>query len=133
MHQSTRPWVFCQSTAFQATGKVVTLSMNLFAYLEAAPSFDEMRAALATYGLVYRHTLPADDRWGYPMHVFGREELRIVYHAGDPSHGEAIVDGMATSDDPHGLALVQLVLAMIVRHYGGTICDPRAIQRGAAF
>jgi hypothetical protein len=107
------------------------MSTNLFAYLEATPSLDEIRAALASQGLVYRHTLPADDRWGYPMHVFGREDLRVVYHAGDPLRGEAVVDSMSTRDGPQAQATVQLVLAMLVRHYGGMICDPRVMGRDA--
>ena len=107
------------------------MSMNLFAYLETAPSLEEMRASLGTLGVVYRHTLPPDDRWGYPMHVFGREGLRVVYHAGDPLQGEAVVDSMALRDDQDARVTLQLVLSVVVRHYGGTIYDPMLAGRGA--
>jgi hypothetical protein len=107
------------------------MSINLFAYLDATPSLDEMRDTLAPLGLVYRHTLPADDRWDYPMHIFGRAELRIVYHAGDPVRGEAMVDGTIIRDDHQAHVAVQLVLAALVRRYGGMICDPQLIRRGA--
>jgi hypothetical protein len=109
------------------------MSINLFAYLDTAPSLEEMSASLAALGLVYRHTLPADDRWSYPMHVFGRDGLRVVYHAGDPLQGESVVDSMIGRDDQHARATVQLVLAAIVRHYGGTIYDPKMTHRGAVF
>lgn len=107
------------------------MSINLFVYLESTPSLDEIRVSLAAHGLVYRHTLPPDDRWGYPMHVFGRENVRVVYHAGDPLKGEAVVDSMIERDSPHAHATVQLILMMLVRHYGGTICDPKTMGRGA--
>jgi hypothetical protein len=107
------------------------MGTNLFAYLDTAPSLDEMRASLAPLGVVYRHTLPPDDRWGYPMHVFGREGLRIVYHAGDPRSGEAVVDSMIGRDDQQAHVAAQLVLSVVVRHYGGTICDPLLVGRGA--
>jgi hypothetical protein len=107
------------------------MSMNLFAYLDSAPSLDEMRESLAPLGLVYRHTLPPDDRWGYPMHIFVCEGLRVVYHAGDPQQGEAVVDSTIRRDDQQSRVAVQLVLSAVVRHYGGTICDPMIIGRGA--
>jgi len=107
------------------------MSINLFAYLDVAPSLEEMRSALAPLGLIYRHTLPADDRWSYPMHVFGREGLRVVYHAGDPHQGEAVVDSMIGQDDQQAQATVQIVMTTVVRRYGGTICDPRYSHRGA--
>ena len=91
------------------------MSISLFAYLERAPSFEEMRVALAALGVVYRHTLPPDSRWGYPMHVFGSEGLRLVYHAGDPLQGEAIVDSMVGRDDQRACVTMQLVLSAIVR------------------
>jgi len=107
------------------------MSINLFAYLETAPSLEDMRGTLAPLGLIYRHTLPADDRWEYPMHVFGRADLRVVYHAGDPLNGEALVDS-ATSDDTHDSQVtLQMVVAAVIRHYGGSAVDPRALQRGA--
>jgi hypothetical protein len=107
------------------------MSTNLFVYLDTAPSLDQMRDSLAPLGLIYRHTLPADDRWDYPMHIFGRAELRVVYHEGDPGRGEAMVDGRVDQDDHKARVAMQIVLATIVRHYGGTICDPLLLQRGA--
>jgi len=112
-------------------GKVAPVSINLFAYLDTRPSLEEMRDTLAAQGLVYRHTLPADDRWDYPMHVFGRVDLRVVYHAGDPHSGEALVDGTITGDASDAEISVRMVLAAVVRRYGGAICDPRELQRGA--
>jgi hypothetical protein len=109
------------------------MSTNLFAYLETAPSLVEMRDALESLGVVYRHTLPADGRWGYPMHVFGREGLRIVYHAGDPHQGESVIDSMIVVDDQEARVTQQLVLSTVVRHYGGTIYDPLVARRGAFF
>jgi hypothetical protein len=107
------------------------MSINLFAYLETAPSLDEMRDSLAPFGVVYRHTLPPDERWDYPMHIFGREGLRIVYHAGDPLQGEAVVDSRARRDDQAERMALQLVLSVVVRHYGGTVCDPQLTGRGS--
>jgi hypothetical protein len=107
------------------------MSRNLFAYLDTAPSLDDMRRTLTTLGLVYRHTLPADDRWAYPMHVFGRSDLRVVYHAGDPIHGEAMVDSSIGQDSQQGWVAIHMVLTTLVRHYGGAICDPNEIGRGA--
>ena len=109
------------------------MSINLFAYLDTAPSLEEMRGTLPPLGLVYRHTLPADDRWEYPMHVFGRTDLRVVYHAGDPLRGEALVDSSTTEETHQGLVAVQMVVAAVIRHYGGTALDPRELQRGAMF
>jgi hypothetical protein len=116
---------------YPVAGKVSSMSINLFAYLDAAPSLEEMRDTLAPLGLVYRHTLPADDRWDYPMHVFGRAELRVVYHAGDPVRHEAVVDSTVVGDTHQAQVAVQMVLAAIIRHYGGMICDPREFHRGA--
>lgn len=107
------------------------MSLNLYAYLDTAPSLDDMRATLATIGLVYRHTLPADSRWEYPMHVFGRGSLRVVYHAGDPLQSEALVDSSSAQETQQSWVAVQLVLTTLVRRYGGTIFDPRTVRRGA--
>jgi hypothetical protein len=122
------PWV-----ASKAAGKVSPMSINLFAYLDTAPSLEDMRGTLAPLGLVYRHTLPADDRWEYAMHVFGRTNLRVVYHAGDPQRGEALVDSAATEDTHDGQVAIQMVVAAVIRHYGGSAVDPRELQRGAVF
>lgn len=106
------------------------MSTNLFAYLETAPSLQEMCDTLSALGLVYRHTLPADERWEYPMHVFCRADLRIVYHAGDPVRGEALVDGTGAQDTPQAQVAVRVALSTVVRRYGGMICDPREVRRG---
>ena len=108
-----------------------TMSISLFAYLDSAPSLEEIRASLAPLGVIYRHTLPPDDRWGYPMHVFGGDGLRVVYHAGDPLQGEAVVDSMAGREDQQARVTLQLVLSAVVRRYGGTIYDPLLAGRGA--
>jgi hypothetical protein len=107
------------------------MSMNLFAYLDTAPSLDDMRATLTALGFVYRHSLPPDDRWDYPMHVFGRADLRLVYHAGDPIHGEAMVDSSVAQESQQAWVAIHMVLNTVIRHYGGAICDPRDIGRGA--
>jgi hypothetical protein len=107
------------------------MSMSLFAYLDRAPSLEEIRDSLAPLGLIYRHTLPPDDRWGYPMHVFGCEGIRVVYHAGDPLQGEAVVDSTIGYADQQARVTLQLVLSVVVRRYGGTIYDPLLAGRGA--
>ena len=107
------------------------MSISLFAYLDSAPSLEEIRDSLAPLGVIYRHTLPPDDRWGYPMHVFGREGLRVVYHAGDPLQGEAVVDSTIGQEDQRARVTLQLVLSAVVRRYGGTIYDPLLAGRGA--
>ncbi len=107
------------------------MSIKLFAYLDTAPSFEAMRDTLAPLGLVYRHTLPADNRWAYPMHVFGRADLRVVYHAGDPQRGEALIDSASIEETHQGQVAVQMVVAAVIRDYGGTAYDPRELQRGA--
>ena len=109
------------------------MNINLFAYLDTTPSLDAMRGSLAPLGLVYRHTLPPDDRWSYPMHVFGCEGIRVVYHAGDSQEGEAVIDSMIGSNDQQAGAMARLVLAAVVRDYGGTIYDPRTMSRGMVF
>jgi hypothetical protein len=107
------------------------MRVNLFAYLNTAPTLDEMSALLASLGLAYRHTLPADERWRYPMHSFGGEGLRVVYHAGDPLQGEAVIDSMCSDEDQHAQTTLQRVLAAVIHHYGGQICDPSVTHRGA--
>jgi hypothetical protein len=111
--------------------KGAIMSISLFAYLDSAPSLEEIRDSLAPLGVVYRHTLPPDERWGYPMHVFGRDGLRVVYHAGDPRQGEAVVDSTIGREDQQARVTLQLVLSAVVRRYGGTIYDPLLAGRGA--
>lgn len=107
------------------------MSMSLFAYLDTAPSLEEIRDSLAPLGVIYRHTLPPDGRWGYPMHVFGSEGLRVVYHAGDPLRGEAVIDSTIGREDQQARVTLQLVLSAVVRRHGGTIYDPLVAGRGA--
>lgn len=107
------------------------MSINLFAYLDTAPSLGDMRQTLAALGFAYRYTLPADERWGYPMHIFGRVDLRLVYHAGDPGDGEALVDGCTIGELPDAEVAMRVALVSVIRHYGGAICDPRELGRGA--
>jgi hypothetical protein len=66
------------------------------------------------------------------MHVFGRADLRVVYHAGDPLRGEALVDSASTEDSHQSRVAVQMVVAAVIRHYGGSAYDPRELQRGAS-
>ena len=60
----------------------------------------------------------------------GSAELRVVYHAGDPVRREAMVDSTIAQDTHQAQVAVQMVLATVVRHYGGLICDPRQLRRG---
>ena len=102
------------------------MSQSLFAYLDRAPSLDEIAAEMSHLGLQYRHTLPADERWNYPMHVFGRDDVRVVYHAGDPARAEAVVNTtVRRGDTPDGAAQLQLVSVRVVQRWGGAVYDPR--------
>src|SRR5262249_2429768 len=124
--------MFGRSAADDGPGwKGATMSITLFAYLDSAPSLEEIRDLLVSLGVVYRHTLPPDDRWGYPMHVFGCEGLRVVYHAGHPLHGEAVVDSTIGREDQQARVTLQIVLSTMIHHYGGTIYDPLLAGRGA--
>jgi hypothetical protein len=90
-----------------------------------------MRDTLTSLGLAYHHTLPADDRWNYAMHVFVGAELRLVYHAGDPARREALIDSTILQDSQETQIALQIALATIVRNYGGQVFDPHELQRGA--
>ena len=106
------------------------MSQSLFAYLDEAPSLDEIAAELSHLGLCYRHTLPADDRWDYPMHVFGLGDLRVVYHAGDPDASKAIVDTtVRRGDTDAGAAQLRLIAMRVVQRWGGEVYDPQLRQR----
>jgi len=107
------------------------MTINLLAYLDTAPSLEEMRETLGLLGILYRHTLPADDRWNYPMHVFGRVNLRVVYHAGNPKAGESLVDSCSNGDLRDAEVQMRMVLGAVVRRFGGEIYDSRDLQRGA--
>lgn len=106
--------------------RITIMSQSLFAYLDRAPSLDEIAAEMSHLGLQYRHTLPADERWNYPMHVFGRDDVRVVYHAGDPDRAEAVVNTtVRRGDTPDGAAQLQLVSVRVVQRWGGAVYDPR--------
>ena len=106
------------------------MSQSLFTYLDQAPSFDEIAAELNHLGLCYRHTLPADDRWDYPMHVFGLDDLRVVYHEGDPNASKAIVDTtVRRGDTAVGAAQLRLIATRLVQRWGGEVYDPQLKRR----
>ncbi|HEX6292049.1 MAG TPA: hypothetical protein VFZ66_22875 [Herpetosiphonaceae bacterium] len=106
------------------------MSESLFAYLDSAPSLDEIATELSHLGLCYRHTLPADDRWDYPMHVFGMDNLRVVYHAGDPHASGAIVDAtVRRGDTAVGAAQLRLIATRVVQRWGGEVYDPQIKRR----
>jgi|GEM_PF-6595208 len=106
------------------------MSQSLFAYLDQAPSLDEITAELDHFGLYYRHTLPPDERWNYPMHVFGQGDLRVVYHEGDPDSSKAVVNTtVRRGDTPTGATQLQLVAVRMVQRWGGEVYDPQMKRR----
>lgn len=111
--------------------KAKLVSRTLFAYLTSTPSLEEMGATLQALGIPYHHTLPADGRWNYPMHIFERAGVRLVYHAGDASIGEAMINTRIASDDVKADALVQHTLDRLVDRFGGIIHDPAVGGRGS--
>jgi hypothetical protein len=102
------------------------MSARLFVYLDTRPSLDDMQQTLHMLGFNYKHTLAADESWDYPMHVFGCDDLRVVYHAGDPQQGEAILDSMTIGSFNGAEVRLQLVLSAVTRRYGGAVYDPQA-------
>ena len=107
------------------------MSRTLFAYLTSTPSLEEMDATLDALGIPYHHTLPADERWNYPMHIFERAGVRLVYHAGDAAAGEAMINTSIASDDASADTLVQHTLDQLVDRFGGIIHDPAVGGRGS--
>lgn len=106
------------------------MSKSLFAYLDHAPSLDEIATELSHLGLCYRHTLPPDERWNYPMHVFGMEDLRVVYHAGDPDASRAVVDTtVRRGDTAVGATQLRLIAIRVVQRWGGEVYDPQLKRR----
>ena len=103
---------------------------TLFAYLNTHPSLDEIQQILNNMGFNYKHSLPPDGRWDYPMHVFGQSDIRLVYHEGDPEQGEAVVDTTMRSDSPSDMARLHVVLRVLIGRYGGTILDTHNARRG---
>ncbi len=106
------------------------MSQSLSAYLDEAPSLDEISAELVHLGLCYRHTLPADGRWRYPLHVFGVGDLRVVYHQGDPGASKAVVSTtVRRGDTPVGATQLRLVSVRVIKRWGGEVYDPQARRR----
>ena len=106
------------------------MSQSLSAYLDEAPSLDEISAELLHLGLSYRHTLPADDRWRYPLHVFGVGDLRVVYYQGDPGASKAMVSTtVRRGDTPIGAIQLRLVSTRVVKRWGGEVYDPQSKRR----
>lgn len=106
------------------------MSQSLFAYLDQAPSLDEIAAELTHLGLCYRHTLPPDERWNYPMHVFGLDDLRVVYHEGDPDSSKAVVNATVRRGDTSvGAAQLRLISVRVVQRWGGEVYDPQIKRR----
>lgn len=106
------------------------MSQSLAAYLDHAPSLDEISAVLTHLGLHYRHTLAPDGTWRYPLHVFGIGDLRVVYHEGDPDASKAVVSTtVRRGDTPAGAAQLRLVSSHVVRRWGGEVYDPQIRRR----
>lgn len=106
------------------------MSQSLFAYLDEAPSLDEIAAELVHLGLAYRHTLPADEQWQYPLHVFGLGDLRVVYTQGDPDASKAVVNAtVRRGDTPMGATQLRLVSTRVVKRWGGEVYDPQIKRR----
>jgi hypothetical protein len=108
------------------------MSQSLFAYLDNAPSFDEFAAELLRLGLQYRHTLPPDQRWRYPLHVFGLGDLRVVYYEGSPAASKAVVNTTVRRGDTSiGAAQLRLISQRVVKRWGGEVYDPQIRRRVA--
>ena len=106
------------------------MSQSLSAYLDQAPSFDEIAAELTHLGLQYRHTLAPAGHWQYPLHVFGIGDLRVVYHEGDPNASKAVVSTTVRRGDTSvGAAQLRLVSTRVVRRWGGEVYDPQIRRR----
>lgn len=102
------------------------MSQSLFAYLDHAPSLDEIAAEMAHLGLDYRHSLPPGGRWDYPLHVFGRDDLRVVYHEGDPDSSKALVNTTVRRGDTSvGATQLRLISGRVVQRWGGEVYDPQ--------
>ncbi len=110
--------------------KDTAMSQSLSAYLDEAPSLDELAAELTLLGLHYRHTLPPRERWQYPLHVFGIGDLRVVYHEGDPDASKAVVNTTVRRGDTSiGATQLRLVSTRVVNRWGGEVYDPQIKRR----
>ncbi len=106
------------------------MSQSLSAYLDEAPSLDELAAELTQLGLHYRHTLPPTERWQYPLHVFGVGDLRVVYHAGDPDASKAVINTTVRRGDTSiGATQIRLVSTRVIKRWGGEVYDPQIKRR----
>ena len=102
------------------------MSQSLFAYLDHAPTLDEIAAEMEHLGLDYRHSLPPDERWNYPLHVFGGDDLRVVYSQGDPDSSKAVVNTtVRRGDTPTGAVQLRLISGRVVQRWGGEVYDPQ--------
>jgi hypothetical protein len=106
--------------------KDTIMSQSLFAYLDYAPSLDEIAAEMARLGLDYRHSLPPEGHWNYPLHVFGSDDLRVVYSEGDPDASKAVVNTTVRRGDTSvGATQLRLVSGRVVQRWGGEVYDPQ--------
>lgn len=106
------------------------MSQSLFAYLDHAPTLDEIATEMEHLGLDYRHTLPAEGRWGYPLHVFGGNDLRVVYSQGDPDASKAVVNTTVRRGDTSvGATQLRIVSGRVVQRWGGEVYDPQIKRR----
>jgi hypothetical protein len=97
------------------------MSARISILLETCPNLVEMQQALATLGLRYKHSLPADERWPYPMHIFGCGDIRLTYSEGDPRLDEAIVEGSLAAGGAAAEVRLRLLFATLCRRFGGSI------------
>ena len=106
------------------------MSQSLSAYLDEAPSLDELASELNHLGLHYRHTLPPTERWQYPLHVFGIGDLRVVYQEGDPEASKAVINTTVRRGDTSvGATQLRLVSTRVVKRWGGEVYDPQIKRR----
>jgi hypothetical protein len=64
------------------------------------------------------------------MHVFGMEDLRVVYHAGDPDASRAVVDTtVRRGDTAVGATQLRLIAIRVIQRWGGEVYDPQLKRR----
>ena len=106
------------------------MSHSLSAYLDSAPSLDEFASELDRLGLSYRHTVPPSRRWNTPIHVFGLDDVRVVYYQGDPDTSRAMVSTTVRRvDTPLGAVQLRLIAARMLNRWGGELYDPQRRRR----
>lgn len=98
------------------------MSHSLSAYLDSAPSLDEFALELDRLGLSYRHTVPPSKRWDTPIHVFGLDDVRVVYYQGNPDTSRAMVSTTVRRvDTPLGAVQLRLIAARVLNRWGGAL------------